>query len=261
MTDQSVTRAVRHLLDAVHLLYRNDTFCGDEGVEDALTKCHEALEAHHPAAAPDGGEADITHPQYQQGWAAAWEANTIAEREGQDEADRIHDLWVECIDHLREDLGLPDDAIGYDPGETAEETIGNIVGQLHDKLRPGPPTDPSNDPAVRALKAIVVHAQQGQGLAERHALRDMLELIRQMAARALTSAEAEGRQNASTDPVASPEVQALFRQAAGDIGDLYRRAESIPPIAQHRNWMADLHTFMAGLRMLAGLEAEGRGDA
>ena len=119
--------------------------CAAQNVANLIRELESMI--RRPATAPDGDEADTTHPQYQKGWAAAWEANTIAERDGgDDEAERIHDLWTSRIDDLRKALGIPDGAIGYDPGETAEETIGSIVGQLQSIL-----TDPGHGDAVLTI--------------------------------------------------------------------------------------------------------------
>ena len=116
--DQPVTRVTleKHSLVLWHILHGISLMRGGGDPSDhfdyAVSTLRGADESHRSAAAPDGGEG------------------------GDDEAERIHDLWTSRIDDLRKALGIPDGAIGYDPGETAEETIGNIVGQLRDKLLP-----------------------------------------------------------------------------------------------------------------------------
>lgn len=150
MTDQPVTRAVRYLLDAVHLLYRNDTFCGDEGVEDALTKCHEALEAHRLAAAPDGGE---------------------AKGAGSSPADDQFRADVQALWEFASGLywSVEADCLLVKKSALANVALETIDARDRVKAWLDAPTDPGNGDAVRALREVMADLRTEFSLQKQHA--------------------------------------------------------------------------------------------
>ena len=202
--DQPVTRATleKHSLVLWHILLGISLMRGGGDPSDhfdyAVSTLRGADEAHR-AAAPDGDEAGTyTHQSsYDRGWQDAIGATLRAVTDTPAGQFR-DDVWllVWCLnsgwgavppDKSRHRIVVDDDR--YEAIQAACDRLTRWYRNPVAAVR----TDPGHGDAVRALKEIRTHALQGQGLAEPHALRDMLELIRQTAADVLAGLEAEGQ--------------------------------------------------------------------
>lgn len=52
----------------------------------------------------------------------------------EDDADELHQKWIDHVSKLCEGVGVDPASIDWDPAETDEETIGHICGQVRDKI-------------------------------------------------------------------------------------------------------------------------------
>jgi hypothetical protein len=59
------------------------------------------------------------------------------EREREEAADEVHKVWMDAVADLCVKIGVDPKSFDWSPGETTEETVGNIVGKIADRFQNG----------------------------------------------------------------------------------------------------------------------------